>query len=364
MTSLTSRLRGVKSLAFTVPDLNVATDFFESVFGLELISESAPISDGKRSSMRAFANADVRTEVRGTRVLRAPFLNLRLFEASYPGQRTLWPMMLDVGGWHLAGYVDDMDDAVEFLESCDVYVLGPGKKPTTNPPEVGEGSFACHCMTRWGFHFELLTYPNGRAYMDDFEGRLWNPAQPDGAAPLRSTEGRGVPGFRGFEHLSVAVGDMEEVSRFLEEVVGCQRFYDMGPMDDRHGSGFGAYVNVDVRVSVSKVRLFRTPYLNLEIIEPDFPGQNRAWPNLFDVGGWRLELAVDDVDAAAEGLAHADIHVLGGKREDEDSGWRVSCVTPFGMYFDLVPAGGAGGAGGAGDPASAPRAWDPARPEV
>jgi catechol 2,3-dioxygenase-like lactoylglutathione lyase family enzyme len=358
MTSLMSELRGVRDLAFTVPDLGVATDFFESVFGAEVVAESGPQHDGRRSSMRAFANADVRTEVRGTRVLRTPFLNLRLFEASYPGQRTLWPMMLDVGGWHLAGYVDDMDEAMEFLESCDVYVLGPGKKPTTNPPEVGEGSFACHCMTRWGFHFELTSYPNGRAYMDDFEGRLWNPARPDRGAARRSADGRGVPGFRGFEHLSVAVGDIEEVTRFLEEVVGCERFYDMGPIDDRHGSGFGAYANVDVRVSVSKVRLFRTPYLNLEIIEPDFPGQNRAWPGLFDMGGWHLALTVDDVDAAVQRLSHADVHVLGGKREDDYSGCRVSCLTPFGMYFDLVPAGAE-----AGDAVPAGRAWDPARPE-
>jgi catechol 2,3-dioxygenase-like lactoylglutathione lyase family enzyme len=358
MPSLTEQLRGVKDLAFTVPDLGVATDFFESVFGAEVISESGPVRDGQRPSMRAFANADVRTEVNGSRLLRTPFLNLRLVEATYPGQRTVWPAMLDIGGWHLAGYVDDMDKAVEFLESCDLYVLGPGKKPTTNPPEVGEGSFACHAMTRWGFHFELLTYPNGRAYMDDFPGRLWNPARPDRGAPLRSTDGRGLPGFRGFEHLSIAVGDLEEVTRFLEEVLGYERFYDMGPMDDRRGSGFGAYANVDVRVSVSKVRLFRTPYLNLEIIEPDFPGQNRTWPHLFDIGGWQLALAVDDVDTAVQDLSHADVHVLGGRRPDDDTGCRVSCLTPFGMYFDLVPAGA-----GASAPAAARRAWDPARPE-
>jgi len=359
MTSLAGPLRGVKDLAFTVPDLDLATEFFESVFGGHVVSATGPITDRKRSSMREFANADVRTEVRGSRLLRTPFLNLRLFEAAYPGQRTLWPTMLDIGGWHLAGYVDDMDQAVEFLESCDVYVLGPGKKPTTNPPEVGEGSFACHCMTEWGFHFEVLTYPNGRAYMEDFKGRLWNPAEPDRGAPPRSTDGRGIPGFRGFEHLSVAVDDIEEVSTFLEEDLGCERFYDMGPMDDRHGSGFGAYANVDVRVSVSKVRLFRTPYLNLEIIEPDFPGQNRAWPGLFDIGGWQLGLTVDDVDAAADGLSQTDVHVLGGKRKDEDTGCRVSCLTAFGMYFDLVPAGD-----GAGEPAGFPGAWDPARPDL
>ena len=130
--------------------------------------------------MRTYANADVRAVVHHVRVLRSPFLNVELFDANYPGQRSRWPDLLDVGGWHLAGYVDDMDAAIEFMGGQDVYVLGPGKKPTSGP-EAGDGSFACHCMTRWGFHFELLTYPNDREYRSSYEGRLWNPAEPTAA---------------------------------------------------------------------------------------------------------------------------------------------------------------------------------------
>jgi catechol 2,3-dioxygenase-like lactoylglutathione lyase family enzyme len=353
---------GVEDLAFTVPDLEQATDFFVSSFGAEVISEGGRMADAHRSSMRDYANADVRASVRASRLLRTPFLNLMLAEASYPGQRTLWPMMLDIGGWHLAGYVDDMDAAVDYLGSQDVYVLGPGKKPTTNPPEVGEGSFACHCMTSWGFHFELLTYPNGRAYMADFDGRLWNPAAPDAGATLRSPTAKGIPGFRGFEHLSFAVADLDVVSSFLERVLGCERFYDMGPMSDPHGSEFGAYANVDVRVGVSKVRVFRSPYLNLEVIEPSFPGQNRLWPGLLDVGGWKLVWAVAAIDEALARLRRADVHVLGTKREEEGragegSLWRASCLAPFGFYFDVVHHD----PGAPATPASR-RAWHPGRP--
>ena len=71
--------------------------------------------------MRTFANADVRSVVHRMRVLRSPFLNLELFEATYPGQRRLWPHLLDIGGWHLAGYVDDMDAAIAYMEEQDVY---------------------------------------------------------------------------------------------------------------------------------------------------------------------------------------------------------------------------------------------------
>lgn len=353
----TPRPIGVQDLVVTVPDLDRATAFFAGCFGAEVVADGGPVADPRRSTMRARANADVRAVVRGSRLLRTPFLNLRLLEATYPGQRTLWPGMLDVGGWHLAGYVDDIDAAVDFLETRveDLYVLGPGKKPTTNAPEVGEGSFAVHGMTSWGLHFELLTYPHGRAYTADFVGRLWNPAEPDrGATPRRAAGG--MPGFRGFEHLSVAVADIDEATAFLGDVLGFERFYDMGPVADPHGSGFGAYVNVDVRVRVSKVRLFRTPFLNLELIQPEFPGQQRLWPNLLDVGGWQVAFAVADLHAAVDRLLRADVHVLGEPRQDGDGTARVSCLTPFGLSFEFVQGSPPSGPGGV-----AP--WYPARPD-
>ncbi|HEY8527159.1 MAG TPA: VOC family protein [Acidimicrobiales bacterium] len=359
-------LRGVQDLTITVADLDAATACFTGLFGAAPIAGSGPWRDERRSSLRTYLNADVRAVIHGERALRTPFLNLRLIQATYPGQRTVWPGMLDVGGWHLAGYVDDIDAAVAFLDEHDVYVLGPGKKPTTNPPEVGEGSYAVHGMTAFGFHFELLTYPNGRAYMTDFPGRLWNPAQPDRGATLRTSALPALPGFRGFEHLSLAVADIEEASRFFEGVLGCERFYDMGPVEDRHGSGFGAYANVDARVHVSTVRLFRSPYLNFELIEPHYPGQNRTWPQLLDVGGWRLGLAVDDLDAALAGLRDLvdrhdlAIRVLGEPRTEPVAAGgatrrSVSCLTPFGLYFELLEGPAEASDAGAG--------WHPAHPE-
>lgn len=353
---LTAGLRGVQDLTFTVADMEEASGFFQAVFGAEVVSESGPVSDRHRSTMRDLANVDVRAEIRRSRLLRTPYLNLCLLEGSYPGQRVVWPQMLDVGGWHLAAYVEDMDEAVRYIESCGVYVLGPGKKPTTNPPEVGEGSYACHCMTPWGFHFELTSYPNGRAYMDDSDRRLWNPSRPDRGATRREPGRPSVPGFVGFEHLSFAVADLDETTRFLEEVLGCERFYDMGPVADPHGSGFGAYANVDVRAKVSTVRVFRTPYLNFEVIEAEFPRQNRLWPALLDIGGWRLTFATRDIEGAVDVLRQGDVHLLGAVHPDQISGGiRASFLTPFGLYFDLLQ----GPAVRAGDAV----AWHPEHPE-
>jgi catechol 2,3-dioxygenase-like lactoylglutathione lyase family enzyme len=236
-----------------------------------------------------------------------------------------------------------MDAAIEFMsQRDDIYILGPGKKPTGGP-EVGDGSYACHCMTDWGFHFELLTYPNGRAYRDSFEGRLWNPAEPDrGATPSFEPTPGSLPTFRGFEHVSITVPDLDEACDLFVEVLGAESFYDLSGPTDRHTSWFGAYTNVDARAMPTRVRLLRTPYLNVEIVEcPPYPGQNRLWPGMLDVGGWHLAFYVDDVDAALARLDQFDLRVLGGKKpaylyEAGEDAYTVHCVTPFGFYFELV----------------------------
>jgi hypothetical protein len=109
-----------------------------------------------------------------------------------------------------------------------------------------------------------------------------------------------------------------------------------------------------VRVQVSKVRLFRSPYLNFEVIEPRYPGQHTVWPNALDVGGWTMAFQVDDLDIALERMGSADVHVLGSPRRDDGNGARprVSCLAEFGFQFDLVQG-----------PSSVAGAWDPANPD-
>jgi catechol 2,3-dioxygenase-like lactoylglutathione lyase family enzyme len=362
-------LGGIEHVSMTVPDLEEATRFFTEFFGCQLLYTMGPFSsrtENAGSFMRRYANADVRAVVHHVRVLRSPFLNLELFDAEYPGQRELWPDFLDIGGWHLAAYVDDIDAAIEYMHDKDIFILGHGKKPTGGP-ETGAGSYACHCMTRWGFRFELLTYPNGRAYQRSSDARLWNPAQPDrGAASSFQPAPGAVPGFRGFEHVSLAVPDLDVASELFTKVLGCEPFYDLDVDIDRHSSDFGAYANVDVRAAPTRARVLRSPYLNVELVEiPPYPGQNRLWPGMLDVGGWHLAFYVDDVDAALDHLATLDLCVLGGKKpaalyESGEEAYTVHCVLPFGLYFELVtyPQGRYREAEFAGP------AWHPSRPDA
>jgi catechol 2,3-dioxygenase-like lactoylglutathione lyase family enzyme len=220
-------------------------------------------------------------------------------------------------------------------------------------------------MTTWGMRFELVTYPNGREYESSRTGRLWNPARPDrGAVETFEAKSGGVPTFRGFEHLSLTVPDLDEASCFLVGLLGGEPIYDLEPVIDCQSSAFGAYANVDVRATPTRVRLLRLQYLNLELIEcPEYPGQNRLWPGMLDIGGWHLAIYVDDVDLALDHLAKADVRVLGGKKpaylyEAGEGAYTVHCLSPFGFYFELVtyPNGRE-----RADEFSGP-AWHPAQP--
>ena len=44
-------------------------------------------------------------------------------------------------------------------------------------PEAGERW--CYFVSPWGMQFELVSFPNGKAYERDYEGKLWNPTRPE-----------------------------------------------------------------------------------------------------------------------------------------------------------------------------------------
>ena len=317
MTSTLPTLRGIEHLSMTVPDLDEATGFFTDMFGCQSMYTMGPFSavtgGAKGSFMRTYANADVRAVVQNVRVLRSPFLNVELFAATYPGQRTRWPDRFDIGGWELSAYVDDIDAAIEYATSRDVVVLGDGKAALP-ASEAADGAFACQLMTPWGLHFEIRSDPSRGSWTVRDSTYL-----PRG----------GLPTFRGFERISLTVPDLDEASRLFVELLGADLAYDLEPP-------------VDVGATPTKCRVLDREGLNLKVVEcPQSPEQNRLWPGMLDIGGWHLAFYVDDVDAALEHLASLDLWVLGGKKpafnyEAGDEAYTVHCLTPFGFYFELV----------------------------
>jgi catechol 2,3-dioxygenase-like lactoylglutathione lyase family enzyme len=169
-------LRGIEHVGLTVPDLDEAIDFFVNVIGCEPFYELGPFCSDD-DWMVTHLNVHPRAEVTRLKFLRCKFgPNLELFEYSSPDQNKALPKNSDVGGHHFAFYVVEMDAAVAYLRSKDVQVLG---EPTVRTEGPSGGQVWVYFLAPWGTQLELVSYPEGKNYENDYEGKLWHPSFPD-----------------------------------------------------------------------------------------------------------------------------------------------------------------------------------------
>lgn len=168
-------LRGTEHIGFTVPDLDEATAFFVDVIGCQLMFELGPFQ-ADDDWMAAHLNVDPRTVMRRLRFFRCKHgSNFEIFEYEAPDQKQVQPKNSDIGGHHLAFYVDDMDAAVNYLAGKGVRFLG---KPTLRTAGPNAGQHWVYFLSPWGMQFELVSFPNGKGYEKDTQLRLWHPANP------------------------------------------------------------------------------------------------------------------------------------------------------------------------------------------
>lgn len=151
-------------IGFTVPDLEAARAWLVEVLGCEYLYSLGPFERPPAWMVRHLNVApDARMErlhffsVGGAAVLE-------VFQYSAPEQRSEPPRNSDVGGHHVAFYVEDIDAAVAYLQARGVEVLGD---PTASTGPA-EGQRWVYFMAPWGMQFELVSYPGGKAY---FRGR-------------------------------------------------------------------------------------------------------------------------------------------------------------------------------------------------
>jgi catechol 2,3-dioxygenase-like lactoylglutathione lyase family enzyme len=169
-------LHGTDHIGITVPDLEAAVDFFVNVIGCEPFYELGPfMSDG--DWMRTHLNVHPRAVMRRLKFLRCGNgSNFEIFQYESPDQRTEQPKNSDVGGFHLAFYVDDMDAAVRYLRSKGVTILG---EPTLRSSGPSAGQSWVYFLAPWGLQMELVSFPNGKGYEKETPRRLWHPAHPE-----------------------------------------------------------------------------------------------------------------------------------------------------------------------------------------
>lgn len=167
-------LRGTEHIGFTVPDLAQADDFLVNVIGCERIYSLGPYVHDD-DWMTEHLAVDPRTIMRQLHFYRCGFgPNFEVFQFEVADGQRQQPRNSDLGGHHLAFYVDDLDVALDYLRSCGVQVQG---EPTVSTSH-SEGQRWVYFLSPWGMQFELVSYPNGKAYEASAPVKLWHPARP------------------------------------------------------------------------------------------------------------------------------------------------------------------------------------------
>ncbi|GLI26550.1 glyoxalase [Agromyces rhizosphaerae] len=168
-------LRGSDHIGITVPDLDQADDFFVRVLGAERFYDLGPFAFEEGDWMAEHLAVHPRTVMRRLRFYRLGHgVNFEVFEYESADEYRPAPRNSDVGGHHVALYVDDLDAAVAYLRAEGVRVLG---EPTTSR-NASEGQRWVYFLSPWGMQFELVSFPDGKAYERGLDRLLWHPARP------------------------------------------------------------------------------------------------------------------------------------------------------------------------------------------
>ena len=154
-------LTGVDHIGFTVPDLEEARAFLVDVLGCEYLYSLGPFEHPGDDWMAEHLDVDPRAVMRRLHFFRCGRQAIfEVFEYEAPDQNRRRPRNSDIGGHHVALYVDDLDTAVAYLRRRGVRVLG---EPTASSgPSAGQRWV--YFLSPWGMQFELVSYPDGKAF--------------------------------------------------------------------------------------------------------------------------------------------------------------------------------------------------------
>lgn len=165
-------LTGVEHIGLTVPDIERATRFFVDVIGAATLYDIGPF-ERPDDWMAAHLAVHPRARINKLRVLQvANGPVLELFEFTAPDQQRAMPRNSDLGGWHIAFYIEDMDAALVALRAhaCDIQ---------SGPVEMTEGPSAglswLYFKAPWGQQLELVSYPGGIAAYKELRRDIWRP---------------------------------------------------------------------------------------------------------------------------------------------------------------------------------------------
>jgi catechol 2,3-dioxygenase-like lactoylglutathione lyase family enzyme len=156
-------LRAVDHVAFTVPNLDEAVRFFVDHFGAEVAFIDGPFLDDESDGMHRRLNVDPRACCKLAMIRLGQHHNVELFEYAAPQQRPTPPRNSDVGGHHLAFYVDDIDAGYDYVRAIPGVTVQEGPNGVSSEaPVAGQRWF--YFQTPWGMQMELTTCATGGFY--------------------------------------------------------------------------------------------------------------------------------------------------------------------------------------------------------
>lgn len=169
-------MRGHDHTGITVPDMKAALAFFTDVLGCKAAMTFGPFSDDKGTFMSDVLHVDQKAVIEQITMVRCGAgSNIELFKYTAPDQKDMTPRNSDIGGMHIALYVDDVQAAKDYLVSKGVTTF-------KGPIAIGEGPAAgetiLYFTAPWGLQFEAISYPKGMGYEKTAKTVLWKPTEP------------------------------------------------------------------------------------------------------------------------------------------------------------------------------------------
>jgi catechol 2,3-dioxygenase-like lactoylglutathione lyase family enzyme len=169
-------MRGHDHTGITVPDLAKAVSFFTDVVGCKAAMSFGPFSDDKGTFMQDVLHVNPRAKIDKITMVRCGYgSNIELFQYEAPDQKDATPKNSDIGGYHIALYVDDVKAAKDYLDAKGVETF-MGPIPLKEGPAAGQTIL--YFKAPWGLQLEAISYPEGMAYEKGAATVLWSPKDP------------------------------------------------------------------------------------------------------------------------------------------------------------------------------------------
>ncbi len=327
-------LVGADHAGITVPDINQAIEWFEDVMGGVAPLTFGPFSDPTGTFMQDLLDVDPRAVIRQITMIRIGHsAGIELFQYEAPDQKQTHPRNSDWAGHHIAFYVTDIDDAVEYMRSKGVQAfLGP--LPVTDGPAAGQT--INYFRTPFGTYIELISYPEGMAYERDPSRPLWSPKR-NGLDSVVTK----VPGLLGIDHVGITVPNVAQASAWFQGVLGFGAPLTFGPFSDPTGTFIHDLLDVDARAVVERITEVRGGNgPNVELFQYTAPGQDRTFRRNSDWGGKHIAFYVRHMGKAVAYMQAKGVEKLLGPlavTEGPAAGQTINYFrTPFGTFIELI----------------------------